>query len=352
MTDPSGDSSGLPKRRRDLLARIAELREASAQPESVERELSSPIPSHEIPRPPSDCHGAIDLAGPKGPTAEADRSSEGRSSERRSSAAHRLRRQSYKLKKEIGNQSGRIDLRGPKCESHPEPAHFDVDEWIDLKDAPEDHFSRHFRESLEAIELSSKTLYLDLETTGLGAHEIIALAGTLRPENAGVRLRQNFAFDPAQERRVLQSVLEEVKSVDRLVTYNGRTFDVPFLARRARWHGFPDFKSRLDSGELVHVDLLIEVRRRFRRHWSSCSLGMAEERLLHKSRTGPDVPGREVPLRFADVRDGAPGDLLKPVTHHNRIDLTSLVALEWTLASTRLATINPPESQSSQSVDR
>ena len=331
MKDHAIDSSGLPKRRRDLQARISELREASSSPEIAARDPWSRMSAVELPQRESIHHDAHEVAAPRAPTGRADRLGEGRSS-----AANRLRRQTHKLRKNVRNLSASCDRHGTSDERNPEPTHFDVNEWIDLKTAPEDHFCRHFRESLETIELSSKTLYLDLETTGLGSHEIVALAGTVRPENAGVRLRQSFAFDPAQERRVLRSVLEEVKSADRLVTYNGRTFDVPFLVRRARWHGLPDPKSRLESGDLVHVDLLIEVRRRFRRHWPSCSLGTAEERLLHKRRTGPDVPGREVPLRFADVRDGAPGDLLKPVTHHNRIDLTSLVALEWTLSAEKL----------------
>jgi len=204
-------------------------------------------------------------------------------------------------------------------------ASLDVDERIDPATAPDDHFGPGFP---ARCPIAAGTLFLDLETTGLGSGALVALAGTLRTgEDGALRLRQRFAFDPADERGLLEGLLDELGRCVEVVTYNGGSFDLPLLERRLDWHRLPPLPAAPRR-----VDLLVEVRRRFRGEWPDCTLATVEERLLGKRRLGPDVPGAEVPLRFADVREGAPLALLAPVARHNRIDLTSLVALHLRLS--------------------
>jgi uncharacterized protein YprB with RNaseH-like and TPR domain len=269
-----GEGSAIPRRRRDLVARIEALRSAKKEPEPPSK---SPSP-----------------AG--------------------------MRRAVFRA---VFRHSSEVDTPRPRIPPPPDVTELEVDEKIDPATAPSDHFSSDFP---PRCPFDERSLFLDLETTGLTAAERIALAGTLRPEGGALRLRQRFAFDAADERLVLEGLLVEIQNSDVVITYNGRSFDLPFLARRLRWHRLPELPE-----DLRHIDLLLEVRRRHRREWPDCSLATAEERLLGKQRTGPDVPGREVPRRFADVREGAPVDLLVPVTRHNRIDLTSLVALHLQL---------------------
>ena len=335
--------AGVPRRRRDLRKRLEELREerqispgdapvlpaalppsrkadigdessrttqplADLPPESSSESITGTPPSPR-PNPAQESFGS--------PTIR-DRSREDSLAGGRASRADRWRRARRALAPETTTDS-REDT--PRSRAVPDPAELSVDEWIDPAAAAEDEFSAEFP---EVSPFPSTVAYFDLETTGLGAHERVAISGTLRPEGSGLRLRQHLAFDAAQERAALEATLEDFCGVERLVTYNGKTFDLPFLRKRLAWHRLPPLPE-----ELEHLDLLLEIRKTYRRLWSDCSLGTAEIELLKKRRLGPDVPGKEVPLRFADVCAGAPVSLLTPVIRHNRVDLTSLVALHF-----------------------
>ncbi len=217
-------------------------------------------------------------------------------------------------------RGARLALRSSRVESDGRPAPVPLDAALFRVD------SLIALPRVDPRSVPEDSIFLDLETTGLGGNSLVALAGTLRREGDRFRLRQLVAFGAADERSVLESLLGEIAHSERVITYNGRSFDLPFLARRLRWHRLPAL-----SCALRHRDLLLEVRRRYRREWPDCSLGTAEQRLLSVRRPAADVPGSEVPRRFADVREGAPPALITPIILHNRFDLTSLVALHLQL---------------------
>ena len=52
-----------------------------------------------------------------------------------------------------------------------------------------------------------------------------------------------------------------------------------------------------------------------------------EREILGCRRESRDIPGREVPLRFRDYQESGERRHLDPVLYHNRVDLTTLVAL-------------------------
>ncbi|MEE2856261.1 MAG: ribonuclease H-like domain-containing protein [Planctomycetota bacterium] len=170
-------------------------------------------------------------------------------------------------------------------------------------------------------------LFLDLETTGLRADRSLAsMIGFLHREQDSLRLQQWYSGDVRMERRQLERLHRLLERFDRVVTYNGNGFDLPFLRTRWRWHRLSGITGALES-----EDLLVEVRKRYRKQWPDCRLTTAEERLLATPRQGDDVPGSEAPLRFQDLREGAPVSVIEPVFEHNRRDLISLVALRIAL---------------------
>lgn len=76
--------------------------------------------------------------------------------------------------------------------------------------------------------------YLDIESTGLSpdsAH--VTLVGLVLPQNGSRFLEQYFADTPADEAEVLSLVAARLRQLAGVVTYNGATFDLPFLRRRA-----------------------------------------------------------------------------------------------------------------------
>ena len=81
-----------------------------------------------------------------------------------------------------------------------------------------------------------KICVLDIETTGLSpdrSHFVIG--GLLSLKGDGTALfSQYFAEDLSEERKLLQTYIEEASKHDVILTFNGKKFDVPFLLGRAK----------------------------------------------------------------------------------------------------------------------
>ena len=176
-------------------------------------------------------------------------------------------------------------------------------------------------------------VFLDLETTGLagGAGTYAFLIGCGWFEACGFRVRQYFMVGHALEGALLAAVRERLECCGPLVTYNGKSFDMPVLETRFIFN-----RQRTPLGDRPHVDMLHPARRLWRgarplvnipgAQRDSCTLSTLERALLGVQRTG-DVPGFEIPGRdFAFLRSGNAVPL-EPVLEHNRLDLVSLAAL-------------------------
>ena len=77
----------------------------------------------------------------------------------------------------------------------------------------------------------------DIETTGLiPARDKIILTGILEINGDNSRCTQYFAERPEDEAEVIRNTLAVLSRADCIVTYNGRSFDMPFLEKRAAKH--------------------------------------------------------------------------------------------------------------------
>jgi hypothetical protein len=115
-----------------------------------------------------------------------------------------------------------------------------------------------------------------------------------------------------------------------LVSFNGRSFDVPLIETRYLFHrvAFP-------MEGALHLDMLYPARRLWKARATpvgpdpdegSCSLSVLEKQVSGFHRVG-DVPGFQIPSRyFRFIRDGDARPL-EAVLEHNRLDLVSLVAV-------------------------
>lgn len=166
--------------------------------------------------------------------------------------------------------------------------------------------------------------FLDTETTGLagGTGTYTFLVGIGRFEGDQFHLSQFFLRDPAEEKAQLAAIDEFLAPVKGLVTYNGKTFDVPILNTRFALNNLP---TTLTS--LAHVDLLHLARRLWRDRLASRSLGEVEVQILNLSRTQEDVPGWMVPTIYTDYLKDGDARPLQGVFYHNAMDILSLAAL-------------------------
>jgi hypothetical protein len=180
-----------------------------------------------------------------------------------------------------------------------------------------------------------RTIFIDLETTGLsgGAGTVAFLVGCGYFDLGAFQVRQFLLTSYASERALLSAVASFFDGAELIVTYNGKTFDVPMM--ETRW-SFHRIDMPLDG--VPHFDALHSARRLWKGRTladdGGCRLSTLERTLFQVKRVG-DVPGFEIPDRFFRfLRSGDPRPL-EPVLEHNRIDLVSLAAV--TAHAARLA---------------
>jgi uncharacterized protein YprB with RNaseH-like and TPR domain len=178
----------------------------------------------------------------------------------------------------------------------------------------------------EALAALEPAAYFDTETTGLstGAGTVIFMAAVARVDGPQITVRQYLLPDYPYEPALLRAVAADLATFSRLVTYNGRAFDVPMLAARLTVHRL--FREQASLPDL-HDDLLPDARRLFRRPLGGARLADVEAGILGVRRAS-DCPGSEVPARyFGYLRGGSP-DILAEVLDHNFQDVVSLALLE------------------------
>jgi uncharacterized protein YprB with RNaseH-like and TPR domain len=166
-------------------------------------------------------------------------------------------------------------------------------------------------------------LFLDTETTGLagGTGTTAFMVGVAWIEGRVLRLAQWLLAGFAGEAALLERVAERFGRADAIVSFNGKSFDLPLLKARARLAA-----RELGADRLIHVDLLHITRRLLVAGWPDCRLRTAEARALQLERTD-DLPGAEAPAAWRRWLAQGDASLLGRVLEHNRADLLSLVAL-------------------------
>ena len=187
----------------------------------------------------------------------------------------------------------------------------------------------------EAAPHPSRLAFFDIETTGLaggtGTYVVLAGLGTYEETDPGAppafRMRQYFLADLAHERAMLAMLATDVARFEGLVTYNGRSFDVPFVETRMTMARLPS-----PYGALAHFDLLHPVRRLYKHRMPGCRLAEAERRLLRLERPD-DVPGWLIPQLYFDYLRAGRASPLRGVFRHNAEDVLSLVGVLASLAS-------------------
>ena len=172
-----------------------------------------------------------------------------------------------------------------------------------------------------------RALYLDTETTGLsgGAGTVAFLVGlaTWQPGPSGthaLEVEQLLVRNLGEEAPMLARVHERVRDASMLVTFNGKSFDMPLL--RARF-----VMARMEAPvEPPHLDLVHVARRLHKARGVECKLTTLERTLLGFERVD-DVPGGEVAacylhfLRTGDTR------AMVGVVDHNAWDVVAMAAL-------------------------
>ncbi|MCY2926618.1 MAG: ribonuclease H-like domain-containing protein [Planctomycetota bacterium] len=162
-------------------------------------------------------------------------------------------------------------------------------------------------------------IFLDLETTGLNTGNVF-LAGAMLWENSQIVVKQFFARDYAEESAIVSLFLAAAQGRKLLVSFNGKSFDLPYLRVRAAACRVP-FQPAWGHMDLLHVS-----RKTWARTFGDCKLQTLERHLCRRFRQG-DIPGAAIPEAYHDYVRTGNAVHMAAVIKHNMLDLLTLAEL-------------------------
>ena len=167
-------------------------------------------------------------------------------------------------------------------------------------------------------------IFLDTETSGLagGTGTYAFEIGVGRFTDEGFRLAQFFMRHPGEESALLAGLTSFVDGMQAVVTYNGKSFDIPLLNTRYTLMGLTS-----PFEQINHFDLLPLARRLWRTRLESCTLSNVEGRILGVTRGEQEVPGYLIPEMYFDYLKTQDARPMVGIFYHNAIDILSLAGL-------------------------
>jgi len=168
-----------------------------------------------------------------------------------------------------------------------------------------------------------KILFIDTETTGLagGTGTYVFMVGVGFFEDNEFLVQQYFMRDYGEENALLQAISQVLQGKTGLISYNGKSYDVPTLHTRCVLNRNP-----ISWENYKHLDLLHASRRLWRKSINSCTLQNVEQNILGFRREG-DIPGWEIPSLYFDFLRNRDYKPLLPVFKHNVMDILSMVTI-------------------------
>ena len=158
--------------------------------------------------------------------------------------------------------------------------------------------------------------FMDIETMGLSNVPVI-LIGVAEIKNNRIISSQYFLRDVYEEGAILDSYLSHLDEDSIHVTFNGKSFDVPFIINRCRYNGI------CESIDLPHIDLLYFAKNLWGDYLSNCKLQTIEREIFGINREN-DVPGQYIPEYYDTYLSKNNIGPIVPIIEHNRQDIVSL----------------------------
>ena len=169
----------------------------------------------------------------------------------------------------------------------------------------------------------SDFVFIDAETTGLSAASgtVAFLVGVAVVDDNRFTVHQFFLPDYPDEAAMLDAIAEIVEDRKIVVSFNGKSFDLPLLETRYRMQ-----KMATPFSGMFHIDLLHVCRRFWKGRFDDTTLQTLERELLNAYRHN-DTPGFMIPQLYFDYLRHGQSAPLEGVLLHNRLDIVTLLYL-------------------------
>ena len=192
-------------------------------------------------------------------------------------------------------------------------------EIMDLLDR--NKYSRKCRDNLlKCISLTDyeNFKFMDIETKGLSNVPVI-LIGVAEIKGDTIITSQYFLRDYSEECAVLDAYLSHLDEYSVHVTFNGKSFDVPFINNRCLYN-------RINANlDLPHLDLMHFAKNLWKDELPNCKLQTIEQEFFGIERED-DVPGQYIPAYYDTYLSENNIGPIVPIIEHNRQDIVSLAA--------------------------
>ncbi|RKY00125.1 hypothetical protein DRP77_12000 [Candidatus Poribacteria bacterium] len=193
----------------------------------------------------------------------------------------------------------------------------------------ENRFNLPRRYGLEAVvsKPPHRILFLDIETTGLSPRYPMFLVGLMYYDGEGFRFEQLLARNPSEEGAMLYHLRGLMEEFDLVVTFNGGSFDLPYIIGRMTRLGIDPPEGLREK----NYDLLIYSRKKWRGTLPNCRLQTLEREICGRRRVG-DIPSSMIPAAYREFLASGDPRIIRAIMFHNLLDLLTMAELIAALA--------------------
>ncbi|QUI23102.1 ribonuclease H-like domain-containing protein [Vallitalea pronyensis] len=186
----------------------------------------------------------------------------------------------------------------------------------------------HLYNQFEDIETR---LFFDIETTGFSYRKnMVYLIGCVYIEDHQVYLTQWLAEEDHDEYTLLFNFIQLSQGYRQLVHFNGSTFDIPFISKKAKCYHLT-----FDGNDYIHCDLYKHIRPcKHILGLENCRLKTVEKYLgIHRN---DPYSGSELIEQFLQFMASKDKTIKNHLLLHNEEDITSLVHMTKLLSPIQL----------------
>lgn len=165
----------------------------------------------------------------------------------------------------------------------------------------------------------NKIVLIDIETLGLTECPLF-LIGIATFQNSELIVDQIFVRKLTEEKAALHAFAEILQDKDAIGTFNGKSFDVPFIRKRMERH---DLNHEINH---PHFDFFYFSKKAFKDNLYDFRLTTIEKEIFLEKRK-EDVSGSEIPFYYTTYTKTNNIGSVVPIIDHNKKDLITTAKL-------------------------